>query len=386
MLREDFDDAVIKPVLENTPENMIDDKKAEIIDSLFKDYITFVLSGQALFGDENDKSDFKSKRDYYLNKFPDIYKDMIADPENKEIADAIGSIIVFKYGTLVLNNTGQLGKDQKEDITRRITSLIYMGEKGNNLAKDLILYSYYADGLRFGPTSFSSMFSTQLLTLIDGYKESLQELKAPTDEMANRFILQFFNNHPEMGVPKKIPPVSNEGSFTIDRNADQSYHNPVKSGVEPYRFIREKDGDRLFILESYDSDFIVYRQLPRFGGANVRHKKAIVYNSNKTIAQLSEEYKFVHNATQWSSPFDALDGFEGFGGLADYDPFGGLQMMIENNNQSETEPDEDNSGVAEFQEEPKETTTNEVQSSSETESTPAEKYTQEGSMQVETMC
>ena len=294
MLEESFDNAVTKRILNQLPKNMSDDTKESILDALYKDFITYSLSGFALFGDEKDEANMKSKREYYLDEFPKKFNRILA--EYPEIRNAIGNVLSNDRGRIVLKNGGQLIKGQREEIMRRITGLRYMQNPetqkvADELAKDLFIYSFFDNGLQFTKDSFSTMFSTQFCTSFEGYNEFLQELgnNLSVDNI-NRFIEQFFNNHPEMALVVRESDIKNSdvianGSITIDRHKNHAFDNPIYSGVRPYNFISHND--TLYIVSHWDADFIKYVPLTRFGNSK------ILYNLNKTNEEMADDYNYV---------------------------------------------------------------------------------------------
>jgi hypothetical protein len=84
-----FDDEIVKPILYNLNEKLSDDKKAAIVDNIYKSYITYMLSGSSLFGNE-EGSTMKSKRDYYLTTFPKDYLSIIQENEYEQKAYIVG--------------------------------------------------------------------------------------------------------------------------------------------------------------------------------------------------------------------------------------------------------------------------------------------------------
>ena len=85
-----FDNDVVKPILYNLNEKLPDSEKEEIVNNIYVSYITYMLSGSSLFGNE-DGSSMRSKREYYLESFPSDYQKIIQ--ENEDIRDLLGHVL-----------------------------------------------------------------------------------------------------------------------------------------------------------------------------------------------------------------------------------------------------------------------------------------------------
>ena len=76
MLTKHFDENIVKPLLYNMAGNN-DNILEDIVNHIYVDYITYVLSGCSLFGDEQNEDGtvitMKDKRTYYLNSFAEDF-------------------------------------------------------------------------------------------------------------------------------------------------------------------------------------------------------------------------------------------------------------------------------------------------------------------------
>ena len=131
-----FDEKIVKPILYNLNYKLSDETKAEVVNNIYKSYITFTLSGASLFGNEENAS-MKSKRAYYLETFPLDYLKILR--ENEDIRKLLSPILqVDQFGNrrrVVLKDVGSLSKGQKADIQRRFEGLLY---SNNPAAKNVI--------------------------------------------------------------------------------------------------------------------------------------------------------------------------------------------------------------------------------------------------------
>ena len=111
----------------------------------------------------------------------------------------------------------------------------------------------------------------------------------------------------------------------IDRHNIHDFDNPLESRIRPYAFVN--NNGKLYILESFDNDFITYVPIPRFGDS------AKLYNSNMNIQRMADEFPYVNR-----SPKRGLEAFA----EQDFDPGmnpdfnttldGNVQMFIQKEN------------------------------------------------------
>jgi hypothetical protein len=318
MLRKSFDDAIIKPILYNQS-NQRQEYLEDLVNDLYVDYITYALSQSPLFGDEQnaDGSEYpmKSKREYYLNSFADDFAKTLQ--ENQEIRNILGSILqrdTYNKSRIVLKDVGSLAKGQKDVISRRFDALIALGEDGQKLATKLLLYAYYDSGLNFGPSSYSTRLSTYFLTQFPAYKEMLQQLDTPlTDEQNLNFIRQFMLTHRNAAYNVNGIINSNENiiddDIVIDMNnfkMHQKFVNTILSpdprttGVQPYPYIQYNGNIYELKQDEYDANpstarYVMLENYPtsEFGA---------IYNINKSLTQLSEEYNGIQPQEKTEEP------------------------------------------------------------------------------------
>ena len=251
----------------------------------------------------------KSKREYYLNTFPDDFAKILQ--ENEEIRRLLGNIlkreiIKDKYTgavtkRIVLDDVGSLAKGQRDIISRRFDALL-SSKEGQDLAKHLLLYAYYDTGLNFSHNSYSTRLSTYFLSQFPAFREILQQLDTPlTEEQQQNFIYQFLITHKDAAFNvdsiKSDKMQINSDSIVVDLS-DNNLHrrftntilspDPRMTGVKPYPFIsydgnvyeldadayaRERNVARYYMLEDYPTS-----------------SRRPVYNINLSLSQLADEY------------------------------------------------------------------------------------------------
>jgi len=171
----------------------------DTMDDLFFEMTTFLLSKTELFGNDGT-STFEEKRNYYLYEFP---KELIDIKQSSEYEDINNLTFMKKLqvvkGEIQLSNGGKLNASTRMQISQSIDALLYMGgknqEKAHQLAIDLMAYSYYRDGFRFGPNNYGTFFSTTFLNAFPELMESIRDYNLAREDVDN-FLEQFISNHP----------------------------------------------------------------------------------------------------------------------------------------------------------------------------------------------
>jgi hypothetical protein len=303
MLKKEFDDAIVKPILYN--QNVTNKEHLEnLVDDLYLEYITYALSVSPLFGEEQNADgtqvSMKSKRDYYLNSFADDFAKTLQ--ENSAIREQLGSILQRDGNRVVLKDVGSLAKGQKDAISRRFDALMALGEEGQKLAKDLLLYAYYDSGLNFSHSSYSTRLSTYFLSQFPAFREILQQLDTPlTEEQQKNFIHQFLITHKDAAysVDNIINRETNvdEDIISVDMNDFKMNRrlvntilspDPRMTGVQPYPYISFDNYVYELDADAYDMNpsVAVYHKLEDYPTGDYRP----IYNANKSLSQLAEEY------------------------------------------------------------------------------------------------
>lgn len=156
--------------------------------------------------------DYISSRSYYLEEFPKFFMSNIKT--NKKFNNLkIIKLINFNKGELqcVINNKN---KNLKAQLERELDSLVMSGDEDSvKLAKDLLMYSLYKDGLAWGATSYATLFTPSFINSFSDLFEDLRDLKVDDIARNNEFIRKFYYNHfHEYGI---LPQVDVEGELGI---------------------------------------------------------------------------------------------------------------------------------------------------------------------------
>ena len=310
--RKEFDDKIVKPILNNLSINLSDDAKAGVVNNIYLSYITYTLSGSPLFGNEEGES-MKSKREWYLNTFPNTYKTILYN--NKDIRDLLGSFLQVESNgernRIILKNAGSKDKGAVADIKRRLERLIYMENPvAQDLAKQLLIYSYYDNGLQFTHDSFSHLFTTNFLLNFPVYNEALQQLDNSIDDNdATNFIHQFLLTYPNAAYPAdgKVYGANDviDGNIVIDlnvKNKRKQFINtilspkPLSEGVNVYPYISYEND--IYVLDEeayeYDASKAVYCKLPRYK----TNAFLPLFSKEMSVMELAQEFPYTVSEQQ----------------------------------------------------------------------------------------
>ena len=297
-----FDDMIVKPILYNLPINTFDNTLISIVNSIYKAYVIYRLSDSKLFGDD-DKYTMEEKRKYYTEKFPEDFKKMIST--NEEVRNLLGNIFTVKMGRIMLLDAGNMNKKQIAVVRDRVGALRYSdNEEVRRLATDLLLYSYYDNGLQYSNTSISSAFSTDFLISFDEYNKALKNMNTKgSDEDSKNFIYQFlsYNNI----VPKTIPSelkndlrwdkstgdllIMNNGKDTVKKMTDTVLSPNPNYDLQMYPYIMWMGQIYVFDKEATENtnyNSLIYHRVPSY----VNPKERPRFNSKLSTVELEKFY------------------------------------------------------------------------------------------------
>ena len=307
-----FDDRIVKPILYNLSEYVARKSGEKIVNGIYISYITYMLSGSSLFGNE-EGSTMKQKRDYYLETFPSDYQQIIQ--ENEDIRELLSNVLQVKsFGSrkrVILQDVGSLSKGQKQDVQRRFDALLYSDNPvARNLAKDLLIYSYFDNGLQFTHDSFSHLFTTEFLTSFLAYTDTLNELdrELTPEEIEERtpqfqnFIYQFLLTYPEAAynVSSIISndDVNNDaGTIRIDLNDKKMRKRMINEVMSPNP---QAEGINVYPYIKYNGDIYVLDQsmFDQYPGTPIYHKltpyqtysRLPLFSIDMSVTEMAKEF------------------------------------------------------------------------------------------------
>lgn len=240
------------------------DKLGEKLRNKAYEHLTaYVLSDLDFFGKDDKHDSIRAKRAYYINKFPTDFMNTIKNDEELSSLELIKSLSVRK-GVLVLNTPMRMTKNMREAYARDWASLLYMGDKGVQLAHDLVAYSFFRNGLSFGSNSFGHLCPLIVLESIPGYTDKLYSMLNSDnyDDFVDQFVRNNLNNRslvPE--VPKKA-----SFRFTDDEGNlldEVDLHVDKDSSIEDKTIVKRFGKDDVifmnYIMVNTDSGPVYYR-------------------------------------------------------------------------------------------------------------------------------
>jgi hypothetical protein len=191
--------------IQNTPYKSVKDKVLE--DFLFG-MTTYMLGKTKFFGDEEGGLTYEQKRDYYLKEFPAIFEAMkLADPTLKQNKAIRALTFNKKKGALVMEKSTGKRQTVREMLMGQFEQLIYQNPQ---MAKDLLMYSFYKDGLNFGPGSYGNYFSPTFLSQFPEVVHALRTMDAGTmasagisdtrGEVSSYYTQFLLQNYERMGL------------------------------------------------------------------------------------------------------------------------------------------------------------------------------------------
>jgi hypothetical protein len=323
-----FDERIVKPILYSLPVDTSEETLATIVNCIYKSYMIYKLSSSPLFGDEENTT-VEQKKMYYNESFPDDFVTILH--ENEDIRKLLGDVLQVSSITgkkrIILQNNGVSGSTQKQTIKDRLESLIYSSNpKAHELAVQLLLYSYFVDGLQYNRYSFSTYFSSKYLMSIPMYSEACNHF---SEEMSDKdclnFVMQFLNTYPSAAT--KMDKALKESDITIKDNtlivSNYANYRVFKSVVSPLLSPNPKKKDNPYPYISYDDILYIldkeafkndpsqptYYKLPRY---NSNHFTPF-FTSQRSIEELAESMPInssSSNETQYDEDFfvdDILD-------------------------------------------------------------------------------
>lgn len=280
-----------------TKANRLDEKT---ILSIQQEFTAYLLTGLPFFGSDSvDVIDEETgeiqkqiitseqKRSQFINGFPEHFEKVLEEiaktnPEiaNLEFLKRLKKIKPSRYNPVtVLNfkNVGKLSDAQKSRFSRDWATMLYSpNPKVVELAVNLFRYSFYRNGLSFGPQTFAHLAPVAVRLAIPGYRDALNQMLKSTSVMED-FTDQYIQNHPDNR--KFVPELGDDSSieFYTDKDSEQGrtlkneviFDPSVNKSNEATKAIRSKseqeDGTYVYdffeyIAKRHGSGYAYYRR------------------------------------------------------------------------------------------------------------------------------
>lgn len=267
------------------------------LNDITQNYISYMISKSDLFktrvNEHGNVITAEQKRRFYINDFPIYFRKFKQEHADLIEENPFLKRLFVKYPdeqnplpSIVFTNVGKLTTDNKEKFMRDWASMVYNENKDvRHLATSLFMYSYYRNGLNFGPSTFAHLASTFLKLNMPGYKQALEDMlddSKISKEDKSGFINQYLLNHLDNVelVPQtddsKFDKKTNTITIDLDNETPANYEerpyilagNP-KDGYTFARYVRiESDGKyKYMMLDSSVSDLwrATYKEIHPLG-------------------------------------------------------------------------------------------------------------------------
>lgn len=292
-------ESLVEEVFINSPKGIVE---SNIVNALYNEAVTFALTNTRLLGDDNSKTEedpfatYEGKRNWYKHTFPKMFKAIIAN--NKDIAslNVIKKMSVNNRGEIIMNRSGRLTPTIRETLMRDFDQLLYMDNPmAQELAVHLFRYSFYKDGLRFGPNSYGNFFSSNFLNAFPEFMDALRTMKYQMREGSffDRYLPQFYANHSnEKNLFKEVSNKSIEkqedGSIIVETSQVINYNIDEHPAYNIITISQRNLMDDTIIYTPYildeersSSEYSTYIPMQI-----VRDRFGVRYNANKDVTEL----------------------------------------------------------------------------------------------------
>ena len=235
------------------------------IKSIYKDLVVYWMSGIESFGTDSNIGDrnlnIHDKRKIFIDSFPDRFVEYLNESEDMKNIDFLKALKIEEVKrtwydkdlkkqertikTLVLPNVGSLPDQIKAKYSWEWEKMFYSKDVlQHDCAVKLLIYSYYRNGLGFGPNSFGHL-APLMRTELPGYRERFRSLLTINDDSVfDLFIEQYVRNHPNSSFVNKIG--KNEvreiiNDFAELNNISETQYGYVSHFDKNGNFVKEND-------------------------------------------------------------------------------------------------------------------------------------------------
>ena len=276
----DYCNKIVEELFNNSPMGIVENER--VLNTFYNDLIIFGLTKTKLFGDD-DTSSYEQKRNYYLNSYPKEFIKVIAN--NPDIANlSVIKKMDVKDNVIVMKKSARLSQLMRETLMRDYDSLLYMDNPAaQKLAVDLFMYSFYKEGMSFGPNNFGYFFSSQFLSSFPEFINALRTMQFNMYKGSyfDNFLEQYYANHYKEGVIPVITESEDLGNNEIMVETKSVYNLNFKD-KKLYKYITTNG--KLYVIDAgrTNDSKTVYVEI-----SNAKTITAI-YNANKDVYSLND--------------------------------------------------------------------------------------------------
>lgn len=271
--------------------------RRKIISQAYRDWVVFRLSGTKMFGDD-DTMTFDQKRQYYLYQFPEKFMELKKQIPELQQLDATRRMFVDRSGgkTIIkLNRESDTPLTVRDFLSDSFDTLLQSKDKQvQQVAKDLLMYTYYLNGFEFSYMSFGNFIGTEFQRAFPEYIQALIDLNTEviSDEMLDNFFDQFIVKNNKKGL---LPQITYENNSDRNEAAQKGYHNTGRS-IEWYGGIEEVPQyvtNVSIVGNKTKTEILKYNhELTQLYGTVIyvplRMNTSLHYNANQTMEEMGD--------------------------------------------------------------------------------------------------
>ena len=229
---------VIQDIISELPTRALySEKTRAILDKFFEAETVYGMSDTKMLGDDESQTYFE-KLDWYINEFPKWFsKFKTAHPELASMG--LFAKMRTENGKVIVKKSGELDQSIRDLYISQMDRLL----DGDNLeylelAERLFIYSYYTEGLHFGPNSigqfFSSLFISQFSEAVQSMNDGINKMSEGQIEILNDLFINNNNLYTKIRIPevkdRNGRVIPDPQSFSIIGKGDNIRYN-IKANV-----------------------------------------------------------------------------------------------------------------------------------------------------------
>ena len=181
-----------------------------VIRQFFNQLNMYLLTANSIFATDNEEGgkSIMEKRNYYIHDFPMKLNAFLDEKNSKgkyKYPEIRNSTIIKRISNISRKgikfaNIGKVSPEARRVYFETLDGMIANEDaKVREIAQDLLMYSFYDNGLNFAHNSFGIFFTTFFLSKIPRYIDALKEANGrlqsdPT--FVRRYVEQFLLNNP----------------------------------------------------------------------------------------------------------------------------------------------------------------------------------------------
>ena len=296
---------------------LLSKRGVKILRTYLNELPMYILSKNSIFSSDKDGKSIKDKRNYYIHDFPMKLRAFLEEKKDgkythKDIRDL--TLIQMlningKNGIKFVNVGGKVSPESRKYFMEDPEYMLHHSDlEVSQTAMDLLMYSFYDNGISFGHSNFGIFFTTHFMRSIPRYIDNLRQANSQmlTDkDILERYNDQFMLNHPDILVNVTSrefrPSNTDDNIITItSKRAKNRVLEIINGELKPVKFIATKD----FLGNVRDVYEVV---LDEQGYANLKtpQYRKISFNKQQSIAG-TPYYDATVNATEVE--WDSLSG------------------------------------------------------------------------------